>query len=454
MKKVSLALLLVLIITVLGACGDSETNDSQDIVEDSQDAVGVYSGFTTDPITISFWNNFYGDAEDLLDVFIDEFKLMYPNITIENSVFQYTTNVASRVLSVYPVQQEPTMVATFSSHLAELNGLTLPLDEFINDENYGINHSDFITDFVNESKQFEGGKVLSLPVSKYTEILVINKDKFVANGLEIKTDEPYTWDELDTLASILVGDGPDQCEYLINYDKPAHLFTTGVAQWDAGFTDSQGSILIDNPNTILMLESIRDKFSSNTFAIPLIWRETYGSESFKAENVCMSVIRPAALVYYQSLNDAYEIEIGMLPQYDLDNLAYHQAGVNIAILNTASDDEALAAWLFTSYMTNTENAARWALAAKSVPVRYSAFSTTIYTDFLNDPRPEDIYLSNAAYKVYLQIDDFIYIPSFDQRALKYNAPMLLEQAEYAIEAASREDYTIEQIIGWILEDLE
>ena len=57
---------------------------------------------------------------------------------------------------------------------------------------------DFIAGYYNEGKQFEDGKMYTLPFSKSTEVLYYNKTFFDAHGLQL----PKTWDDLDNFAKI------------------------------------------------------------------------------------------------------------------------------------------------------------------------------------------------------------------------------------------------------------
>ena len=60
-------------------------------------------------------------------------------------------------------------------------------------------------------------------------------------------------EELEVYADTIVGPGENQCEFLINYDSAANLFITGTRQWEGGYTNIAGEVLVDNTNTITML---------------------------------------------------------------------------------------------------------------------------------------------------------------------------------------------------------
>ena len=142
--------------------------------------------------------------------------------------------------------------------------------------------------------------------------------------------------------------------------------------------------------------------------------------------------------------------IGMLPQYDLSNQAYKQKGTNIAIIDSATDAQRLAAWMFISYLTNTENGAEWALLGNRMPVRYSSFETDIYQDFLNNPSTND--LSQGLNNAYNQIGNYQFEPAFYNGPTGFSSYDLREKAEDAILLLLAGGYTTSEIIADILDN--
>ena len=128
--------------------------------------------------------------------------------------------------------------------------------------------------------------------------MIYNKTAFDAMGITISNDTPLTYAELEVIAETMVGDGANQCEFLINYDSPANLFINITRQWDGGYTNLAGDILVDNVNTKAGLSYFSDLFTDKTVVIPAAWEgESYGSVKFKQAVVCMSVGSTAGISY-------------------------------------------------------------------------------------------------------------------------------------------------------------
>ena len=396
----------------------------EDVDPDVQEAPGiinVLSELPTEDITITFWH-VYGDSKGaLLQNYIDEFEDLYPNITVDAESQGGYDDLRSKTILAISAGSTPTLLVGYPDHVAGyLNGnAVIPLDDFVYDDTWGVEIDDFIDSYIDENRQYAGGYMYSLPYSKSTEMVVINKTMFDANetaltaaGVALKYDEPYTWAELDLIADIMVGDGANQCPYLINFDSSANFFINSIRQWDGGYTNSDGDILVDNTNTLAMLEYVQDRFEDNTFALPLAWNAAYGSEDFKKQNVCMTVGSTAGISYNVPSDGAFEIVVAPIPQYDLTSKAATQQGPNIAIMSDTTDAERLAAWLLIEYITNAENTAKWSMLTGYLPVRYSGYNSDFYQDFLDDPDPDYIYESMTANAAFLQLDYNQYDPAF------------------------------------------
>jgi multiple sugar transport system substrate-binding protein len=297
-------------------------------------------------------------------------------------------------------------------------------------------------------------------------MMVYNKDLMDANeaaiiaaiGEPFPDDRPLTWAELDLLADILVdpnwdADNPtaNKCEYLINFDSAANFFINNVRMWGGGYTNSAGDILVDDAVTKQMLGYVQDRFEDKTFAIPLAWGQEYGSEDFIAGNSCMSVGSTAGVNYNIPSDGAFEVGIGPVPQYDLDNKSAVQQGPNISIMSKTTDAERLVAWEFIKFLINSENTAAWAMDTGYLPVSYSGYNSDEYQAFLaiDSLTNSRYYTSLAAQAAALQRDYFKYDPAFSGA---YSSSDARDQANLAMEALFG-GYSVDSVIDYMLSQL-
>jgi multiple sugar transport system substrate-binding protein len=416
MKKFLVLILSISLVFVLGGCyGSSDDVVTEDVI--------VLDQLPDEEISITFWHVYGQNKAALLDRLIAEFEEIYPNVTVESISQGSYTDLKSKTISSISAGNTPDLLVGYPDHFAEyLNGRAIiPLDSFVESDTWGVDLTDFIDSYVAENQQYADGKMYSMPYSKSTEMMVYNKTVFDANGITLPTDRPVTWEELDSYNDILVGDGANQCEYLINYDSSANLFITASRQWDAGYTNIDGEVLIDNPNTLTMLNYLGGLFDSKTLSLPLAWDADYGSANFLKGDVCMTVGSTAGIAYNVPLpgNDGKfgEFELGILPipQHEGGEGSVMQQGPNVAIMSDTSDAERLASWLLIKHLTSAEATAQWAIDTGYLPVRYSAYDSDLFQTFLNDPDPDYIYESMTANAAYSQVSLFQYDPAFANR---------------------------------------
>ncbi len=394
--------------------------------------VNVLDEFPTEPVTITFWH-VYGEGKSaLLNELIAEFEELHPNVTIDSlSQGNYTDIRDFTKNAIASGGELPTIVIGYPDHVVEYmkGDAVIPLDDFIKSEKWGVNLDDFITSYVEENTQYQNGLMYSFPYSKSTEMMVYNKDIIEAHAAEIETvlgepfpeDRPLTWDELDKLADILVDPNwdddnptPNKCEFLINYDSAANFFINNVRMWQGGYTNQDGDILVENDNTISMLEYVAQRFYDKTMVVPVEWSANYGSEFFINGETCMSVGSTAGINYNIPSDGSFTVGVAPVPQYDMNHPSAVQQGPNISIMKKTTDAQRLVAWEFIKYLISAENTAKWAMDTGYLPVRYSGYESDLYQEFLqiDDMTNSQYYFSKAAQAAALQRDYFEYDPAF------------------------------------------
>lgn len=451
MKKFLVLILSISLVFVLGGCyGSSDDVETEDVV--------VLDALPEEEINITFWHIYGQGKSALLDKLIAEFEELYPNIIVESISQGSYGDLKSKAISSISAGNTPDLLVGYPDHFAEyLNGRAIiPLDSFVESDKWGVDLTDFIDSYVAENQQYADGKMYSMPYSKSTEMMVYNKTVFDANGITLPTDRAVTWEELASYSDLLVGDGDMQCDYLINYDSSANLFITASRQWDAEYTNIAGEVLIDNPNTLSMLNYLQGLFDSNTLALPLAWDESYGSANFLKGDVCATVGSTAGISYNVPLpgNEgkfgAFELGIAPIPQHEGGTGSVMQQGPNVAIMTDTTDAERLASWLLIKYLTSTEATAQWAIDTGYLPVRYSAYNSDLFQDFLNNPDPDYIYESMTANAAYNQVDIFQYDPAFANRVTSSD---VRDEAGLALESIFAKTRTVTEAIQNMIDQL-
>ena len=466
MKKGILFILSFFFVFTLSAClgggGRAETT------------VNVLDELPDEPIEIVLWTAFGEANAALLQEMFDSFEALYPQVKVIQLGQGGYTGLRESVVQAIVAGTTPTMTFGYPDHFVEyLSGNAIvPLNDYINHPVHGVDLSDFVEGFMAENSQYADGLIYSMPFAKSTEMVVYNRTVFDHYDITFDPTVPLTWEDLIEIVenNDIIGTGPMQCEYLFNADSAANFFINSSRQWGAGYTNSDGEILVDNPTTREMLSFFSDLFDRNIVTFPIRWDESYGSIPFKDGRVCMSQGSTAGTRHnIPNLGGGKFgiFEMGILPaiQKEDGELSAMQQGPNVAIISDATDAERLASWLLIKHLTSAENTAWFAMRTGYVPVRISGFELPMYQEFLSlvdkyetvgwdgltfDERDSLPYVQAAA-AAYAQVDMFQFDPAFV--LLRRTSSSARQQAEFLFEGIFAKTRTIDEAITRMLNQL-
>ena len=227
-----LAVLMVFSALMLAACTNStpaNTGDQQTAEPTTTDNAGIPAGNdqqTAEPVSegnftvpeagydgsevnLTFYHTMGTNLSDVLNLYIEEFNKLYPNIHITAEKIGSYDDVRDQISTEITVGNQPNIAYCYPDHVALYNlaGAVATLDSLINSqievaradgttEILGLTDeqkADFIPGYYAEGAQFGDGLMYTMPFSKSTEVLYYNKTFFDANGLTV----PTTWEEME-----------------------------------------------------------------------------------------------------------------------------------------------------------------------------------------------------------------------------------------------------------------
>ena len=222
-----MALLMLVSVAALSSCGNKKAIPNFDIPE------GGYDG---SEVTITFYHTMGSNLSDVLNLYIEEFNKLYPNIHIQHEQVGSYDDVRDQIGTELSTHSEPNIAYCYPDHVAmyNLTGAVATLDNLIDSklsvtradgttEILGLTDeqkNDFIEAYYNEGRQFGDGLMYTMPFSKSTEVLYYNKTFFEANNLTL----PKTWDELKDLCAKIKQIDPDSIP--LGYDSEGNWFIT------------------------------------------------------------------------------------------------------------------------------------------------------------------------------------------------------------------------------------
>ncbi|MGE4320219.1 MAG: extracellular solute-binding protein [Acholeplasmataceae bacterium] len=402
MKKILFLGLLVVTALFLVSCGGDRTTDTSAKMVEWYELAADANLDTTQNTTITFWHRMGASSQLLVDQWITEFEAIYPNITVveEKAAADYTS-LSDKIALAIPAGTAPDIAESYPDHIARYASANAPLalNYFISnrsvipgtDQIMGFTDdeiADFLPGLWAEGQSYDNaGTILSLPFTKSSEAFYYNATYFAEHGYSV----PTTWDEVFTIAEDIKSREPEAIPF--GYDSEDNLFITGSAQWDAPYTGynaltGQGEVQFNNDASKEMVKYFKDKLDRGLMITRTLNGEAYSSDTFNTgEKLYMLVGSTGGTRYnvpsYTDAKTSFQVGVAPLPAKDATNRQQIQQGPNINLFNNGDEQRMIAAWLFAKYMVSPEKTAEFSIPSGYAPVRYSAYETTLWTNYLN-----------------------------------------------------------------------
>ena len=433
MKKRILSALLAVVL-VLGAfamtgCGNTGTTTGNQAVSNFTVPEGGYDG---SEVTIKFYHTMGSNLSTVLNLYIEEFNKLYPNIHIESSSVGGYDDVREQISTEITVGNQPNIAYCYPDHVALYNlaKAVATLDNLIESdvevtradgtkEILGLTDeqkNDFIAGYYNEGKQFGDGLMYTMPLSKSTEVLYYNKTFFEENKLEV----PTTWDELEEVCEQIKKIEPDSIP--LGYDSEANWFITMCEQYKSPYTSATGDhYVFNNEQNRAFVKEFREWYEKGYLTTQTLYG-AYTSGLFTSTTSpksYMSIGSSAGATYQRPAADAsgkypFEVGIATIPQVSADNKKVISQGPSLCIFQKENPQEVIASWLFVKFLTtNVEFQAEFSMASGYVPVLKSVAEHPVYADFLAKADGGS-YISALSAKVCIEQEEAYYTsPAFN-----------------------------------------
>jgi len=414
-------------------------------------------------VTIKLWHAMGQAQQTRLNKTINDFNVLYPNITVlHESKGGYTDLESATNLAIVAGDESniPDLVAGYPDHLATYmaNDRVVTIDPYIEstDSEIGMNgaydYEDFIPSFVKELEDVVFDGTFGLPLFKSTEILVYNKGILEECGFDIPASDAWTWDDVVLAATKVRANAKySGSDYLpFAWDSTANAFITLGQQWGGTYTENNvgtnyptiksHATFKDDAKFKAGLKFYLEQVHAGLFHVPAYFAgASYSSDKFKTQNVIMTISSSAGVTYNlpaeldPELNGNFKVGVAAIPQPAAtftDNQGSYkqqviQQGPSISMIWKGGDDhnsaavqaydrQRLAAWLFMRYLTNAENTASFAKNTGYNPPRLSARNNSEFNSFLNATNNlvTSYYTAQAIKASYAQVDRYYFNPAF------------------------------------------
>ena len=426
MKRIQalvMALLMLAGVFSLSACSGPKAAPNFDVPE------GGYDG---SEVTITFYHTMGSNLSDVLNLYIEEFNKLYPNIHVQHEQVGSYDDVREQISTEITVSAQPNIAYCYPDHVALYNlaGVVATLDNLIESditvtradgstEILGLTDeqkADFIEAYYNEGKQFGDGLMYTMPFSKSTEVLYYNKTFFDEHNLQL----PTTWDELEALCAKIKAIDPESIP--LGYDSEGNWFITMCEQYGSDYTSATGDhYLFDNETNRSFVKKFREWYQKGYLTTQTLYG-SYTSGLFTAESGTRSYMsigssagathqRPAA-----TADGTYPFEVGIatIPQVNASTKKVISQGPSVCIFKKDNPQEVVASWLFVKFLTTSVSfQAEFSMASGYVPVLKSVSENPEYAKFIANADGGK-YISALSAKVCLEQESAYYTsPAFN-----------------------------------------
>ena len=370
-------------------------------------------GYDGSEVEITFSHTMGENLRAELDMAIERFNVLFPNITVTHSQIGGYNEVRDQIKSELAGGNQPNIAYCYPDHVAlyNLSKKVVPLDNFIESqivvnredgttEILGLTDeqvADFIPGYYAEGAVFDAaGTMYTMPMSKSTEVLYYNKTFFDLHEIPV----PTTWAEMEAVCAqiqeILKNDNnpANDTNKILGYDSESNWFITMCEQYGSNYTstDKNNHFLFNNKTNREFVKMFRDWYEKGYVTT----QELYGAYTSglfteldpTQPNIYMCIGSTGGAQHQApSAKDGqqtFEVGIAPLPQVDPENPKAISQGPSLCIFDQDNKQEVVASWLFVKFITtDAEFQASFSKVSGYMPVIKSVMDIKVYSDWIN-----------------------------------------------------------------------
>lgn len=340
-------------------------------------------------IEIEFWHCMGSSNGELIQELTDAFNASQDEIFVK-AVHQGSYTEASTKLQAALSAGEAPVVAQMeigSLGLFADSGLLVDLQTYVDAEEFDLD--DFMPGLLDAS--YYDDTLIALPHSRSLPVMYYNKDKFAEAGLETA---PETWDELKEAAAALTSGET------YGYSCPLDQWYYSCLMMNAGgniFNEDYTEIAFNNEAGTAPLYLWKEMIDAGSMHIP-------SGQDYNSSEACRNAFAggTAAMIMQSSaqlkgLEKTCDFEVGVTAIPMSTTRAYPAGGSNLMMFSGHSEEEEAAGWEFLKFMTNTENAVKWANGTGYLPTRQSCTTNDEYLKMVEEDPNLQIIVDNVQY---------------------------------------------------------
>lgn len=394
-RKLACVLAGVMAVGSLTGCGSGGTQTKDSSAANNSAAAGTETKKETgDKITIEFWHCMGSSNGELIQQITDSFNAFQDKVIVKAVHQGSYTDAGTKMQAALAAGEAPVLAQMEIAMLgifADAEQL-VDLQKYVDAESYDI--KDFMPGLLDAS--YYNNALVALPHSRSVPVLYYNKDRFKEVGLD-ETKPPVTWSDLKQTSKKLTADGT------YGYSCPLDQWYYTALVMNAGgtiFNEAEDGIGFEGESGAKPLNLWKEMIAEGTMHVP-------SGQDYNSSEACRNAFAggTASMIMQSSaqlkgLEKTCEFQVGVGPIPKDTTLSYPAGGSNLLMFKGHTEEEEAAGWEFLKFMTNTENAVKWANGTGYLPTRQSCMESEEYKKMVEEDPNLQIIVDQIEFSTY------------------------------------------------------
>ncbi len=430
LKIFSLLSIIPLSLMTCVSCGGTSNSEGNSQLSENNsqgsnntiDFVVPEGGFNeNETVTITFYHTMGQVLQEVLNIYLEDFQEMYPNIIVKSQSIGGYDDVRDQMTTQISAGASQCDIAyCYPDHIALYNkaGSVITLNNLIDDPTYGFTQEqkdDFIEAYYEEGKCFGDDKMYCLPFSKSSEVLYYDKTFFTENNLKV----PTTWDEMEEVCRQIKKIDP--LSIPLGYDSSSNWFITMCEQLGSGYTttDPNNRYVFNNDKNKEFVKKIwgwkRDGLVTTKGLYGSYTSGLFTNLEGQRSYMCIGSSAGASYQTVMAGGDyAFETGIVSIPQVSsTSKRAVISQGPDLCLFNSKNPQKIMASWLLMKFLTtNVEFQSQFSISSGYTPVIKSVNRYEIYQNFLDSADGGTFIAALSTNVTVSQVNDYFTSPAF------------------------------------------
>lgn len=344
-------------------------------------------------VEIEFWHAMSGVNQEAMQKITKDFEAKNPKIKVKLVNQGDYRGLFDKLMGAAKSNTLPTITQIYNNRLTWYinKNLVEDLNPYFNNKEIGMTKDELndIPKIYRDSNTF-GDKTYAVPFNKSMMVLYYNEDMLKAKGVAV----PKTWNEFKDAAKKLTVDSNNDGKPEVYGVAFENNISTDIGIWvkQSGgevIDEKADKINFNTPETKAAVEFINGMIQNKTAT--LAGEDKNSNATLIKGKAAMCVASTSAIPTIQKGLKAKWFAAPLPTNKEQVQLYY---GTNVAMFNTGTQEQRLAAWLYLKFLTNTENTAYFSMQTGYMPVRNSAINSETYQKFLKENPVKEVPLKS------------------------------------------------------------